>query len=433
MPSISNIGVSALRKASWRLVPLIGLGYGAAYMDRVNISFASVQMNLDLKLSATAYGLGSGLFFVSYALCEIPSNLLLVRFGAKRWLTRIMFTWGIIAMAMMFVRSAPQFYAMRLLLGAAEAGFFPGVVYYLTEWFPPDWRARTISRFYIALPLSSTVMGSLAGALLSLNGKLGLHGWQWLFLIEGIPPLVLGTLFWLYLPNSPADARWLTTAERTWLEDVLEQARVGTMRATHTGADLRGVLGNYRLWLMGLYFLFGLTVLYAWAFTAPSVLIALTGWTIGTVGWVIAAMGLVGALAMILVANSSDRSGERTWHIVVPCLLMAAAYIVGGLTRSIPLGLTAFTLGVVAYNAMQGPILTLPATLFTGRPGAIAYAAMTAIGIGGGFLGPVWMGWAKDLTGNYQRGLLSLAIPSILAACTILALRIPPRVRDSAG
>jgi len=157
------VGRSALRKASWRLVPLIGLGYGAAYMDRVNISFASVQMNQDLNFSATMYGLGAGLFFVSYAVCEIPSNLLLVRFGARRWLARIMLTWGLLAMGMMLVRTPVEFYALRFLLGMAEAGFFPGVVYYLTEWFPPEYRARTLSRFYIALPLSSTVMGSLAG------------------------------------------------------------------------------------------------------------------------------------------------------------------------------------------------------------------------------------------------------------------------------
>ena len=183
-----QFGRSALRKASLRLVPLIAFGYGAAYVDRVNISFASMQMNRDLHFSATMYGFGAGLFFLSYALCEIPSNLLLVRFGARRWLARIMMTWGLLAIGMMFVRTPFEFYSMRFLLGMAEAGFFPGVVFYLTEWFPPAYRARTISRFYIALPLASTVMGSLAGGLLSLNGRLFLAGWQWLFLVEGLPP-----------------------------------------------------------------------------------------------------------------------------------------------------------------------------------------------------------------------------------------------------
>src|SRR3984957_3501604 len=177
------IGKSAVRKASWRLIPLIALGYGTAYMDRVNISFASLQMNRDLHFSASVYGFGAGLFFLSYAACEVPSNLLLVRFGARRWLARIMFTWGLLSMGMLFVKTPHQFYAMRFLLGMAEAGFFPGVIFYLSQWFPASNRSRAISRFYIALPLSSVVMGALAGALLHLQGCLGLAGWQWLFMI----------------------------------------------------------------------------------------------------------------------------------------------------------------------------------------------------------------------------------------------------------
>ncbi len=410
---------TALRKASWRLVPLIGLGYGAAYMDRVNISFAQVQMNRDLHFSASMYGLGAGLFFVSYALCEIPSNLLLVRFGAKRWLARIMLTWGLLAMGMMLVRTPSQFYIMRFLLGMAEAGFFPGVVYYLTEWFPPEYRARTISRFYIALPLSSTVMGSLAGWLLSLNGRLGLRGWQWLFAVEGLPPLLLSALFLAYLPNTPADARWLNHDEREWLDSRLAEARAGIAHSTHTFADLATVLTDLRLWLLGLFFLCILTVLYAWAFSAPVILMGLTGWTVGSVGWLVAGMGLLGAVAMLAFASRSDRTGERTWHTIVPILLMGAAYAVGGLTRQPVLGVAAFALAVAAYNAAQGPVLTLPAKFLTGRTAAIGYAAMTAIGIPGGFLGPVCMGWARDLTGDYQRGLLLLTIPSMIAASLV--------------
>ena len=415
-------GRSALTKASWRLVPLIGLGYGAAYMDRVNISFAAVQMNHDLHFSASMYGLGAGLFFVSYAVCEIPSNLLLVRFGARRWLARIMLTWGLLAMGMLLVRTPAQFYAMRFLLGMAEAGFFPGVVYFLTEWFPPEWRARTLSRFYIALPLSSTVMGSLAGSLLAQNGRMGLRGWQWLFLVEGIPPLVLSGVFWVMLPDTPAEAKWLTSLERDWLEERLAEARIGTLRSTHAWADVRAVLADGRVWLLGSFYLCILTVLYGWAFSAPEILAELTGWSIGEVGWLIAAMGLLGAVGMLVTASSSDRTGERTGHIIVPCLVMGAAYALGGLTREPWLGVAAFSVAVVAYNAAQGPVLTLPASFLTGRTAAIGYAAMTAIGIGGGFLGPVWMGWARDLTGDYQRGLLLLAVPSAVAAALIWRL-----------
>src|SRR5579863_8174251 len=217
-PELAVIGASAQRKASLRLLPVIGIGYGLAYMDRINISFAALRMNSDLHFSATAYGLGAGLFFSGYALCEVPSNLLLLRFGPKRWLARIMFTWGLLAAAMMFVRTPWQFYGVRLLLGMGEAGFFPGVLYYLTLWFPARMRARAVSRFYIALPLSSVVMGSLAGSLLGLRGQFGLAGWQWLFLVEGLPPILFSFVILKLLPDNPERAKWLTADEKAWLQ-----------------------------------------------------------------------------------------------------------------------------------------------------------------------------------------------------------------------
>ena len=419
---MDEAGASAIRKAAWRLIPLIALGYGAAYMDRVNISFAAMTMNRDLGMTASMYGFGAGLFFVSYALCEIPSNLLLVRFGPRRWLARIMLTWGVLAMGMMLVRRPWEFYTMRFLLGVAEAGYFPGVVYYLTEWFPPEWRARVISRFYIALPLSSTVMGSLAGALLGLNGRLGLRGWQWLFAVEGLPPLVLGGLFLAVLPNGPEDARWLTKAERGSLARLLEPGRDGHAPGGHALADLKTALGDARVWLLGLFFLCILTVLYGWAFSAPTILAGLTGWSVGAVGWLIAGMGLLGAVAMLMVAQHSDRSGERTWHVAAPCLVMAAAFAAGGATRLAWVAVPAFAVTVMAYNAAQGPVLALPAAFLSGRASAVGYAAITAIGVAGGFVGPYWMGRARDLTGDYQRGLLTLALPAAAAAGIALYL-----------
>ncbi len=410
------IGQSALRKATWRLIPLIALGYGAAYVDRVNVSFASISMNKDLHFSASMYGLGAGLFFVSYALCEIPSNLLLVRFGARRWLSRIMFTWAIVAMGMLFVRTPHQFYAMRILLGMAEAGFFPGVCYYLTEWFPPEERARAISRFYIALPLSSTVMGSLAGWLLGLNGRMGLRGWQWLFLVEGLPPLLLSAAFYWLLPDAPKDARWLTQPERAWLE---ARAGAGRVQQGHGWRDFLHTMASGRMWVIAMFFLCILTVLYGWAFSAPVILQGLTGWSVGRVGWLLAGMGLLGAAAMLLNARSSDRSGERTWHIVLPMLIMAGGYVVGASTRNPWWAVPAFALTIAAYNAAQGPVLALPAAFLSGRASAIGYAAITGIGVAGGFIGPYWMGKAKDFTGDYQRGLLTLAVPSLIAGALV--------------
>src|SRR5580658_1472754 len=225
------VGKSALRKAALRLIPVISVGYGLAYIDRLNLSFASLQMNRDLHFTASVYGFGAGLFFVGYALCEVPSNLLLLRFGAKRWLARIMFTWGLLAAATMFVRTPLEFNVLRFLLGMAEAGFFPGVLYYLTLWFPARVRARAVSRFYIALPLSSVVMGSLAGWLLGLGGKFGLAGWQWLFLVEGLPAVLFSFVILKMLPDGPANAAWLTQEEKAWLQNQLktdsEQAHIG--------------------------------------------------------------------------------------------------------------------------------------------------------------------------------------------------------------
>jgi len=201
------IGASAQRKAALRLLPVIGVGYGLAFMDRVNISFASLQMNKDLHFSASVYGFGAGLFFIGYALCEVPSNMLLLRFGARRWMARIMFTWGMLAAATMFVRTPLEFNMLRLLLGMAEAGFYPGVIYYLTLWFPLRMRARAVSRFYVALPLASTVMGVLAGWLMGLGGKLGLAGWQWLFLVEGLPTAFFSVVILKMLPDGPTARR----------------------------------------------------------------------------------------------------------------------------------------------------------------------------------------------------------------------------------
>jgi MFS transporter, ACS family, tartrate transporter len=259
------IGRSALRKASWRLIPLIALGYGIAYMDRLNISFASLQMNRDLHFSASIYGFGAGLFFVSYAACEIPSNLLLYRVGARRWFARIMLTWGLLAMGMMFVKTPVQFYVMRFLLGMAEAGFFPGVIFYLAQWFPAHMRARAISRFYISFPLGSVLMGVIAGALLGLQGKAGLAGWQWLFLVEGLPAVLLSIVFWLYLPAAPVEARWLTEDERQW---ILRHVNYGDAVDPHS-ENVRRVLRDPRVWQISLLFLCMLTCSYAYTFSAP--------------------------------------------------------------------------------------------------------------------------------------------------------------------
>jgi MFS transporter, ACS family, tartrate transporter len=415
-------GASALRKASVRLIPLIAIAYGVAYTDRVNISFAALQMNRDLHFSAASYGLGAGLFFLSYAACEIPSNLLLVRFGASRWIARIMFTWGLLAMSMMFVKTPLQFYVVRFLLGMSEAGFFPGVVYYLSQWFPANMRARTVSRFYIALPLSSVFMGGLAGVLLNLQGRMGLAGWQWLFLAEGMPAVILSAVFLFYLPNTPADAKWLTPEERDWLVNRLRDDNSAAAGAGHAEGVFNAIL-NPRVLLLGIYMLCTYIGFYAFSFSAPILIQQSTGLSNTRVGFVVAIFGMLGAMGLVLNGQHSDRANERYLHIAVPVFLIAAAFVVGGFTTTPIFALPAYAIIFIGFNATAGPSWTIPSSFLTGKSAAAGIATANTIAIMGGFLGPYWMGLAKDFTGNYKTGLLTLAIPTIAGGVIVLLMR----------
>jgi ACS family tartrate transporter-like MFS transporter len=427
-----------MRKATLRLIPLIALGYGAAFIDRVNISFAALQMNRDLNFTATVYGFGAGIFFLSYATCEVPSNLMLYRFGARRWLARIMVTWGLIAGAMLFVRTPWQFYVARFLLGIAEAGYFPGVIFYLTQWFPPELRARAISRFYISLPLGNVFTGLIAGYLLNLNGRLGLAGWQWLFLVEGIPPILLGIAFLLFLPDSPTDARWLTEPERNW---ILRRAREHASATEHHTGSIVQVLLDSRVWLLGIFDLLMLGTNYGYLFIVPEIVQNSTQNGVTQVGYITAALALLGVPAMLLGASYSDRAqrhspkslaNNRYWHIIPSCLLVAAGLTICGLSTAPRVVLPALALVFIAYYAMQATFWSLPPSLFTGKSSAAAIAAVNTIGITGGFFGPYLMGISKDLTGDYQRGLMALSLPMILAAGIMLYLSRSTQRRNAA-
>jgi len=417
---LAAIGRSAQRKAGLRLLPVIGIGYGLAYMDRINISFASLQMNRDLHFSASVYGFGAGLFFIGYALCEVPSNLLLLRFGARRWLARIMFTWGLLATLMMFVRTPLEFNAVRLLLGMAEAGFFPGVIYYLMLWFPARMRARAVSRFYIALPLSSVVMGTLAGWLLGLGGKLGLAGWQWLFLVEGLPAVLFSLVILTLLPDGPAKAAWLTPAEKAWLGDQLktdgQQAHLG-----HEAGVMQALLSP-KVWMIGAYFFCALTTSYAYGFSAPAILQGVTGWSVAHVGYLVACFGLAGAAGMLLNGAHSDRSGERALHCIVPCMVMAVGFVTASYAQTPWVVVAALAASFISFQSMQGPALSVPTQFLAGRAAAAGIAAMNTITMFSGFVGPYWMGLMKDATGSYQAGLRGLALPALGAAAVMFAL-----------
>jgi MFS transporter, ACS family, tartrate transporter len=417
---------SALRKARWRILPLLSLGYLAAYTDRVNISFAAESMNRDLHFSPSVYGLGAGLFFISYALCEVPSNWLLLRFGARRWLARIMLTWGLLAMAMVFVHSRTSFYGMRLLLGVAEAGYFPGAVYFLSLWFPAKERARAISFFYVSLPLASVVMGSVAGALLRLDGVLGLRGWQWLFLVEGLPAVLLSLGIWFMLSERPRAAKWLREDEREALQGELADAHAPEEHSHRWGA-LLVVLRDVRVWLLGLSALCLLGSNYAVNFFLPEMLRMLTGASVARVGYLIATAAAAGAVAMVVFGFHSDRMRERRWHVVVPALIMALLMLVAGLHLRGWVAAIVLLIAMPVFFAMQAPWVAVIVELFRGEKAALAIATINMLGIVGGFLGPYWMGWMRELTGGFAVGIGSLCVPWVVMAASIAWVTRPQR------
>jgi ACS family tartrate transporter-like MFS transporter len=417
---LARVGESAQRKAGWRLLPVIAVGYGLAYMDRINISFASLQMNKELHFSAAVYGFGAGLFFIGYVLCEVPSNLLLLRFGAKRWLARIMFTWGLLAAAMMFVRTPLQFNVLRFLLGMAEAGFYPGVLYYLTLWFPAEMKARAVSRFYVSLPLSTVVMGALAGWLLGLGGKLGLSGWQWLFLVEGLPTAAFSLVVLKMLPDNPSKAEWLTEDEKAWLDRQLKADGATAHLGPSAGAGQ--ALLSPKVWMIGAFFFFEIGSYYAFSFSAPAILQGATGWSITHIGFLMSCFGLAGAAGMMLNSAHSDRKGERALHAMVPCIVMAAGFLTASYAREPWLVVTSLAVGYIAAISTLGPANAVPMQFMAGRAAAAGLAAMNTIAMFGGFLGPYWMGVMKDYTGSYEAGLRGLALPCLLAAGTMYML-----------
>jgi ACS family tartrate transporter-like MFS transporter len=426
------VGHSAMRKATWHLIPLIALGYGIAYMDRINISFAALQMNQNLRFSNTVFGIGAGIFFLSYAVCEIPSNLLLYKMGARRWLSRIMLTWGLLAVGMAFVHTPWQFYGVRFLLGMAEAGFFPGILFYLTQWFPSNLRARTISRFYVALPLSAVFMGGVAGALFKLDGLLGMRGWQWLFLVEGAPAVLMSAVFMKFLPNGPEEASWLSAPERKWIATTLaaEDIDPAGSHATGVGSALR----DPRVWLFGLTNLLMLGVNYGSTFVLPDMIRSLTSLNVATVGYIISSMGLLGAVAMLLNAWLADRSGRSFRHMVVPSLLEAACLLTIAFTAKPWIAVPVLALMYFSHNAIQGPLLAFPSTFLKGRGAAAGLATINMVGMCGGFLYPPMMGKLRDLTGNYRSGFVALSATMLTSVAVLAVLhswhRRPPVVRS---
>jgi ACS family tartrate transporter-like MFS transporter len=416
-----DLARSATRKAIWRILPLLILAYLVAYTDRVNVSFAARTMNADLGFSATVYGLGGGLFFLGYALFEVPSNLILVRVGARPWIARIMITWGLIGVGMMLVKTPMEFYAVRFLLGVAEAGFFPGVMYYLSHWFPRAEHGRVVSRFYVAAPLATVAMGAMSGALLGLDGVARLHGWQWLFLVQGTPSVLVGLVVLRWLPPSPNTADWLTRAERRALAEALaaDERRIGAP-VSH---DIRSAMTNPRVLLLGLVGILCIGAQIAFTLSAPAVLAQKTGLDVTHVGYLIGAGGVTGALGMLAAGWMSDRSGDRFLVCAAWLVLLAAAVLAIALAASPIVAIVAY----LVFGAGVFTVLMLAVVIWTEvlhiRLLAVGTATINTISQIGGFAAPYAWGVAKDATGSYHAGLLALPAAYLVAAAVVMLLR----------
>ena len=442
------------RRIDLRHLPYLFLLYVVAYLDRVNVSFAAPSLSRELGFSSSVFGLGAGMFFAGYVLCEVPSNLLLRRVGARLWIARIMVTWGICACALALVHAPWSFHVLRFLLGVAEAGFLPGIIYYLTLWYPAQRRARAVALFMAATPVAGIVGGPLSGLLLELHGSLGLSGWRWLFLLEGVPAVLLGFSVLRLLPDGPAHAPWLGVGERELLARELAPGPAGDLPdgpgtggpgtggpgtggpgtggpGTGEARSLRTVLASLardgRVWLLSLGY-FSLCVgMYGLVMWMPTLIGEILGPGAGPerVGLLSAIPYLGGVVGMVLIGRHSDRTGERRWHSAGPLFVSAAGFVLalwpGGAALTGPWwSLCCFTIATIGLWGMLGPFWTIPTGYLSGAAAAGGVALINSVGNSGGFVGPTLVGCVRDLTGSHAMGFLSIAAILVLGGCSIL-------------
>ena len=417
-PDLASI---TLRKVTLRLIPFLFILYIVAWLDRVNVGFAGLQMNSDLGFSSAAFGFGSGVFFLGYCIFEVPSNLVLHRVGARRWISRIMISWGAISTATVFVRTPPTFYLLRFLLGAAEAGFFPGVVYYLSHWYPEGQRARAIAAFMTAVPVSGVIGGPLSGALLTLNGLFGLAGWQWLFLVEGIPAIVLGIIVVIYLTERPETADWLSSAEKDWLMNTLAAER--SWRHGTLPVGIFAALMNPTVWHLGIIFFFAAIGFYGYSFWAPLVVKSLIGSSDLGTGMILGAISAVTILAMMLNSAHSDQADERPLHVAIALLVSAAGFFGCAVLRQPILALFFLALVPIGHCAAYGPFWSMPSRFLTGAPAAAGIAMVVTIANVGGLIGPTVIGAMKDRFGTHGPAFMLLSGCAVVAALLATGLR----------
>ncbi len=414
-----TLAARTLRKISWRIVPLIMFLYFIAYIDRVNVGFAALQMNRELGLSPAVFGFGAGIFFWGYFLFEVPSNLILDRLGARLWIAPVMVVWGIFSAATALAQGATSFYVLRFLLGAAEAGLFPGVILYLSYWFPARRRAAVTSLFMAAVPISVVLGSPISSAILTMHGFGGISGWKWLFMLEALPAVVMGVVVLFTMTDRPEQATWLTPDERAWLVAMLESERKAQSAYSHTSV-WRG-LADWRVLTLSLVYFGTSAGLYTLGIWAPQIIKSF-GLSTMTVGYLNSIPPAVAIGAMYLWAWHSDRRNERTWHVVVACIAAAVGLALAGISASVVAVVAALVLVNVGITSAKPPLWSMLTMFLSGPAAATGIATINSIGNLGGFVGPAMIGWIKAATGSFAGGLYFVAGLLIVSAALTLVL-----------
>jgi ACS family tartrate transporter-like MFS transporter len=414
---------SAIKKAFWHLMPILFVGYIISFLDRVNVGFAALTMSKEIGLTATMFGWGAGLFFISYCFFELPSNLILHRVGARVWIARIMITWGLISASMVFVSGPISFYIMRFLLGLAEAGFAPGVVLYLTYWIPAQHRSKAIAMFLVGAPVSSLIGSPVSGYLLTLDGVAGWSGWQWLFIIEGLPAILLGICCLFALTERPSNASWLTEREKTALNGALE--RESRSNASTHGYSLRDMFTDRRITVLSFVNFFFLCGLFGVVIWLPQIIKGFGGVSNFQVGLINAIPYTLGAIAMVAYARHADKTGERIYHLLLAAIVAGGGLIASVFASSLALSMVAITVATIGIYAIMGVLYVISTTFLTGRGAAGGIALIGVVGNLGGFVGPYLIGWTRDYTGSFAAAMLMEAGFLIAAGLLVLALKLP--------
>lgn len=415
-------------KVARRLVPFVFVLYIANFLDRVNVSFAALGMNQDIGLSNTAYGFGAGIFFLGYVLFQIPANLILVRVGARRWIGGIVIVWGVVAGLMSLIQGPTSFYVLRVLLGFAEAGFFPGIILYLTYWFPSSERARAVSGFMLAIPVSGILGGPLAGALLEMHGIAGIAGWRWLFLLEAVPSIILGIVALRFLTDRPSEAEWLSDDERSWLAGQL--AREHDLAGKRCDVSPVQALRSGTVWAIALLWILAILPGYGVTLWLPQLIRDQSTLSDFGIGLVSAIPHVVGCVAMLAVGTHSDKTGERFFHIALPLLASAIGLAMAAMSHSVVMTVAGLSLTVAGINGCYGAFWSLPPRFLRGASIAAAIGLINSVGNVGGFVGPYALGALKDLTQSFSGTLFALAVMMLGASVTAVLLKRAPLLAE---